>query len=58
MADRIAPAQFKISDVDEPKEEGYDAWKRAKVLQALEESRDVEKLLTADQVWKKLGLES
>lgn len=58
MADRIAPAQFKISDVDEPKEDGYDAWKREKILRAIEESRDIETLMTADQVWKKLGLES
>ncbi len=57
MADFAPPDRFKIADTDEPYEAGYHEWKRAKILLALEESRDVEKLMTAEEVWKKLGFE-
>ena len=56
MADHSLVQRFKIADTDEPKEDGYDAWKRAKIMKSLDESRDLETLLTAEEVWKKLGL--
>jgi hypothetical protein len=57
MADYVPPARYKIADTDEPFQDGYHEWKRAKILLALEESCDVEKLMTAEEVWKKLGFE-
>lgn len=39
-------------------EPGYDAWAIAKIERALEQSRDPEQLISADQVWRDLGLET
>jgi hypothetical protein len=57
MADRLTPGHFKITDTDEPVEPGYTAWKRAKILKALEDAQDRSKMIPAETVWKKLGLE-
>ncbi len=35
----------------------YLVWKKAKVEKALEQSRDRSKLISADKVWERLGLE-
>ncbi len=57
MNERDPLWHFKIADTDEPKQAGYDEWKRAKILKSIAESQDVERLLTAEEVWKKLGLQ-
>lgn len=57
MADFAPPDRFKIADTDEPYEAGYHEWKRAKILLALEETKDRSKMIPAEEVWKKLGFE-
>ncbi len=47
----------KISDTGEPKEKGYDRWKRQKIAVGLEQAKDRDKLIPAGQVWRELGLE-
>ncbi len=51
------PLREKISDVDGPKDPGYDAWKRAKIERALRDMEDERNLIPAEQVWRDLGLE-
>ena len=51
------PLREKISDVDGPKDHGYDAWKRAKVERALAQSQDRSSMIPAEKVWRELGLE-
>ena len=47
----------KVSDVPGPKDEGYDAWKRAKIERALAECENRANMIPAEQVWRELGLE-
>jgi hypothetical protein len=48
---------LKISDTEEPKSSGYDAWKRKKIRAGLDQAKDRTSLTPADQVWRELGLE-
>lgn len=51
------PLREKISDVEGPKDPGYDAWKRAKIDRALGDCTDRSKMIPAAEVWRELGLE-
>jgi hypothetical protein len=57
MADLNPAPRYKVADTDEPAETGYEEWKRAKILRALEETRDRSNMISAEDVWKKLGFE-
>lgn len=57
MADYVPPARYKIADTDEPYQDGYHEWKRAKIVRALEETKDRSKMIPAEEVWKRLGFE-
>ena len=57
MKAKTAPPAFKLMDTDETVEAGHAAWKRDKIKRGLEQARDREALIPADQVWRNLGLE-
>ncbi|RWX78798.1 hypothetical protein EPK99_09435 [Neorhizobium lilium] len=40
-----------------PADEGYEAWKIAKIRTALEESKDRSCVIPLDDVWKRFGFE-
>jgi hypothetical protein len=37
---------------------GYEEWARAKIEQALLETRDPDQMIPAEEVWRELGLET
>jgi len=47
----------KLGDTNADPERGYDAWLRRKIARGLDEARDREALIPAEQVWRDLGLE-
>jgi hypothetical protein len=57
MSDRDPSWHFKIADTDEPKQIGYDERKRAKMLRSLEQTKNRDDMVSAEEVWKRLGLE-
>ena len=57
MAVEARPEIEKIAEIDGPPELGFDAWKRTKVETGLEQSKDRDKMIAADKMWRELGLE-
>ncbi len=57
MAIRARAKAEKGADHDGAAERGYASWKRAKVEAGLEQSRDCDKMIPANKVWRELGLE-
>ena len=58
MADFDASKRWMIEDSDEPPEPGYEEWKRAKILLALEQAKDRSKMIPIEEIWKRFGFES
>jgi hypothetical protein len=56
VATTAIPAH-KISDSDEPKVRGHEAWKRKKIVKGQEQAKDRASLIPAENVWRELGLE-
>jgi hypothetical protein len=48
---------FKVAEQDIPVADGYDAWKRNKILKGLAQTKDRDALIPSEQVWRELGLE-
>lgn len=57
MAVKARPETEKVADHDVAAERGYASWKRAKVEVGLEQSKDRDTLIPAEEVWRELGLE-
>lgn len=57
MVTKSKVPDYKVKDTGEAKAPGYDDWFRAKVERALEQSRDRSKMIPAEEVWRRLGLE-
>lgn len=57
MKRSVAPDADKIRETDEAPEPGYAAWKKRKIERGLEQARNRDSLIPADEVWRKLGLE-
>jgi hypothetical protein len=51
------PFDEKIGETDVAPERGYDAWLRRKIARGLDETRDRDMLISAEEVWRDLGLE-
>jgi len=47
----------KIGETDVAPERGYDAWFRRKIARGLDEARNRDGLISAEQLWRDLGLE-
>jgi hypothetical protein len=48
---------FKVAEQDISVADGYDAWKRKKILRGLAQTKDRDALIPSEQVWRELGLE-
>ncbi len=57
MVVKARPETEKVTDHYGAAERGYASWKRAKVETSLEQSKDRDKMISADKVWRELGLE-
>lgn len=57
MAVKARPETEEVADHDVAAERGYSSWKRAKVEVGLEQSKDRDTLIPAEEVWRELGLE-
>ena len=57
MAVKARPELEKIAEIDGPPEFGFHAWKRTKVETGQEQSKDRDKMIPADKMWRELGLE-
>jgi hypothetical protein len=57
MATKAAPPDHKTSDNGEPIERGYTKWKREKIARGLEQAKDRDSMISAERVWRNLGLE-
>ena len=51
MAIKARPETEKVADHDIAAERGYASWKRAKVEVGLEQSKDRDTLIPAEEVW-------
>jgi len=47
----------KLGDTHAAPERGYDAWLRRKIARGLDEAHNRETLISAEQLWRDLGLE-
>lgn len=56
MATKLSSGD-KISDTACATEPGHVAWKRAKIERGLSQSADRASMISADEAWRKLGLE-
>jgi hypothetical protein len=57
MAIIAHPELEKLADHDGVVERGYASWERSKVETGLEQSKKREEMISADKVWRELGLE-
>jgi hypothetical protein len=57
MVSKTLPPEYKIVDTGETAEPGYEKWKRDKVERGLKQAEDRNSIISADRIWRELGLE-